>query len=128
MNFKRILLWSFILIFFSVLLILYGTLNPEENPYFPKCPFLLITGYKCPGCGSQRAIHCLLNFDIVSAFRENALMMISIPYILGGIFFDTIKVPGKKTLKWRKILYGRNAIILILVIIFAFWILRNLIH
>src|SRR5437762_10353071 len=37
--------------------------NPAApaNQWFPKCPFLLLTGYQCPGCGSTRACYQLLH-------------------------------------------------------------------
>ncbi|MDR2119318.1 MAG: DUF2752 domain-containing protein [Tannerella sp.] len=62
--------------------IIYFQYNPAANIWFPKCPFLMATGLKCPGCGSQRAVHALLHFDFCSAFIHNALLIISIPYIL----------------------------------------------
>jgi hypothetical protein len=85
-----------------------------------------MTGLKCPGCGSQRAIHYLLNFDILSAIKENAILVISIPYILTGVAFDSVKKSNENILKWRKILFGQKAIFVILSIIIAFWILRNI--
>jgi len=62
--------------------VIYFSYNPVESFFFPKCPFLALTGLKCPGCGSQRAIHALLHLDIRSAFQYNALLIISIPYIM----------------------------------------------
>ena len=39
-----------------VLLIVLGTIyfvfNPSKTALFPQCPFLLLTGFRCPGCGS----------------------------------------------------------------------------
>ncbi len=35
----------------------------------PRCLFKLITGYECPGCGSQRAFHSLLHGDIAAAWH-----------------------------------------------------------
>ena len=40
------------------------------------------TDIKCPGCGSQRAIHSLLNLDIKSAFGYNPLLVCTLPYII----------------------------------------------
>ena len=126
MDINKILKWTIVLIVASVLIILYKTYNPSGNIYFPKCPFLTLTGLKCPGCGSQRAVHYLLNFDIFNALTENIILVLSIPYILSGIVFDSLKETNENILKWRKVLFGRKAIFLILTIIIAFWILRNL--
>lgn len=35
------------------------------------CPFLLITGYPCPGCGITRAAFSLLRLDFAAAFSFN---------------------------------------------------------
>jgi len=123
---SKILKWGIAIILVTILAILYRTYNPNGNIYFPKCPFRELTGLKCPGCGSQRAIHYLLNFDILNAIKENLILVLSIPYILTGLVFDSLKKPNEKILKWRKVLFGRKAIFLILAIIIAFWILRNL--
>lgn len=126
MDFSKIIKWSIAIIFLLILVILYKTYNPYGNIYFPKCPFRELTGLKCPGCGSQRAIHYLLNFDILNAIKENVILVLSIPYILTGLVFDTLKKPNEKVLKWRKVLFGQKAIFLILTVIIAFWILRNI--
>ena len=62
--------------------VIYFAYNPSDSVWFPKCPFLLLTGLRCPGCGSQRTIHALLHLDFRSAFRYNALLIGSIPYII----------------------------------------------
>lgn len=123
---SKILKWSIVIILLTILAILYKAYNPNENMYFPKCPLRELTGLKCPGCGSQRAIHYLLNFDILNAIRENVILVLSIPYVLTGLAFDTLKKPNEKILKWRKLLFGEKAIFLILAIIIVFWTLRNL--
>ncbi len=55
-------------------------LDPLECPLFPKCPFLVLTGLECPGCGTQRALHSLLHLHIIDALRYNALLIFSLPY------------------------------------------------
>lgn len=62
--------------------IIFFTFDPSASVLFPKCPFLMLTGWQCPGCGSQRAIHALLHLDIVAALRYNALLVLSLPLIL----------------------------------------------
>lgn len=106
--------------------IFFKVFNPYEVDFFPTCPFLYLTGYKCPGCGSQRAIHYIFNFEFVNAARENLLLMFAIPYMIVGAWFDTIKVKTPKQLKIRRFLFGQKAIWLILVLVIGFWILRNI--
>ena len=126
MEICKILKWTIVLIVVSILIILYKTYNPSDNIYFPKCPFRTLTGLKCPGCGSQRAVHSLLNFDIFNAITENVILVLSIPYILTGIVFDYFKKTNDNILKWRNRVFGQKAIFVILSIIIVFWILRNL--
>ena len=78
---KNLLLISAAGLVLVALIVVYGVFDPTSVP-FPRCPFLLLTGLECPGCGSQRAIHSLLHLDIVSAWRYNALMVISIPIVI----------------------------------------------
>jgi len=108
----------------GVLFVFY-TLDPAEQPVFPRCPFLLLTGYECPGCGSQRAIHSLLHFDFKAAFRYNALMVPVIPYVLIGIYLQCFG-GSRRHPKIEKIFYGRWSALTVLVLVFAFWIGRNL--
>lgn len=51
--------------------------------YFPPCMFHAVTHLNCPGCGSQRAIHYLLHGRIAQALAMNALLVISIPFLIG---------------------------------------------
>lgn len=105
---------------------IYFVFSPEESKYFPQCPFHHFTGLDCPGCGSQRAIHSLLHFKIKDAFLYNPLLVLFIPYIIMGVYMEYFG--GKeKYPKMRRILMGRNAILVILVIVILFWIGRNLI-
>jgi hypothetical protein len=122
----NIIKWIAISISLIVFYIIYTYFNPNEADFFPKCPFLLLTGYQCPGCGSQRAIHYLFNFDIVHAFYENMLLVISIPYIILGAYFDMVEIKTDRQLRIRKFLYGQKAIFVIFVFIIGFWILRNI--
>ncbi|MCE5178193.1 MAG: DUF2752 domain-containing protein [Porphyromonadaceae bacterium] len=106
-------------------LFLFYRFDPETQPFFPKCPFLLVTGYQCPGCGSQRALHSLLHADIGTAFKQNAFMVLIIPYIFLGIYLQYLggkqRHPGIE-----RIFYGKWSAVILLVVIIAYWILRNL--
>ena len=63
----------------GVLFVVYALIDPATAWWMPKCPFHLLTGYDCPGCGSQRAVHALLHGDVTRALRENALLVCLLP-------------------------------------------------
>lgn len=102
---------------------IYYALDPSQSGIFPRCTFLTLTGYKCPGCGSQRAVHALLHGEIGQAFRYNALLLIAIPWLALCLY-------GEAQRTTRPRLYARiNAprlIWLFLALILLWWILRNI--
>ena len=71
--------------------ILYFAYNPATSAFFPRCPFLMATGLKCPGCGSQRALHSLLHLDFMQAFHYNAFLVLSLPLLLLLLFAEAIR-------------------------------------
>jgi len=108
------------------LIFIYKNFDPAVyTNYFPKCPFWKITGYQCPGCGSQRATHALLNLHVAEAFALNPLLVLAIPYLLIGFVLEKTSLSGK-FLGVRKAMFGPIAIKIVLVIVVAFWIGRNL--
>lgn len=52
--------------------------NPSQYGFYPVCHFYLTTGLTCTGCGSLRALHQLLNGNIIEALRLNALFVIGL--------------------------------------------------
>ncbi|CAN5153066.1 DUF2752 domain-containing protein [soil metagenome] len=113
-------------VFAAGLIFIYKNFDPAAyTEYFPKCPLLKFTGYQCPGCGSQRATHALLNLHVGKALALNPLFVIAIPYLLVGFIFERITL-SEKLLRVRKALFGPLAIKVVLVIIMVFWIGRNI--
>lgn len=64
-----------------VLAAVYFVFDPNVDGLFPRCGFFVLTGLKCPGCGSQRALHALLHGDVVGAFRLNMWIPVAAVYI-----------------------------------------------
>lgn len=98
--------------------------DPQKTAVFPQCPFFLLTGYRCPGCGSQRAIHELIHLNIVEAFDHNPLVVLILPYILLGVYwayFDGAKAHPVLQKKF----FGKYSAIIIILSIIAFGIARN---
>lgn len=89
----------------------------------PKCPWYALTGWKCPGCGSQRMIHALLHGDLAAAWTHNAFLLCSLPLIaaLGVIEADRRRWPRLYARLFRLPLY-----IAILLLLLAWTLLRNL--
>ena len=101
-----------------ILLSLYFFKNPSNFDFFPKCPFYKATGYFCPGCGSQRAIHDLAHLRITEALSHNLLMVIVLPTGFFMYFFFRER--------FNKIMYHPKSPYIIFGIILIYWILRNL--
>jgi hypothetical protein len=59
--------------------------NPAEHHFFPRCAFHVISGWDCPGCGGQRALHYLLHGNLGAAVRHNALLIALLPVGGGGL-------------------------------------------
>ena len=105
--------------------VIYGLFDPAKYAFFPKCPFRMLTGgLRCPGCGSQRAIHALLHLDFKEAFLHNPMIIISIPFLVllaaALILKDTH--PGL----YKKMNSSLLAVLLLILMIF-WWIFRNIV-
>lgn len=105
--------------------VIYGLFDPTEYAFFPKCPFLLLTGgLRCPGCGSQRALHSLLHLEFKEAFLYNPLIIISIPFI---ILLCTASLCKESHPHFYNTLNNSIVSRSLLVIVIVWWILRNII-
>jgi len=123
---RKVIVFGLIAAALIVLTIIYGKLNPENFYLFPKCPFKLLTGFECPGCGSQRAIHYLLNLKINSAIRANVLLIFSIPYLLLLIALELLKFKNRFFMRLHRVFYGTKAIWTVFAVVMLWWIVRNL--
>lgn len=83
----------------------------------PKCVFHSITGYDCPGCGSQRAVHALCHGRVADAWGYNPAIFFAVP--LAALYAVSPR-------RLNKIMYARTTLIAIAASIVAWWILRNL--
>ena len=97
--------------------------DPREPGNYPVCPFLGLTGYHCPGCGTLRALHQLLHGNPINALGYNLLTVLSLPLlayssVAGAMRAFRVPAPASlfihPKLIWS-LLFG----------ITAFWILRN---
>ena len=47
---KKHIAWTLLVL---VMCFIFYTLDPSECRVFPRCPFLTLTGWECPGCGNR---------------------------------------------------------------------------
>lgn len=103
---------------------LYFYTNPSEVDFLPKCPLYITTGFYCPGCGSQRATHQLLNLNIFGIIQQNVLFLFALILIgYQGIVWSLNHFFKKNIYNY---LYHPKLPIAILLLVFTFWILRNI--
>ena len=100
----------------------YKIFDPMESSIFPKCVFYSVTGLKCPGCGTQRALHAMLAGNSAAAWPSNAFLVVMLPVIallLGaeGIRKRAPRLEGAVNSKW--------VVAAVLVAVVAWWIARN---
>ncbi|MEV3927604.1 DUF2752 domain-containing protein [Actinomadura coerulea] len=67
----------------SVAAVLYvAAVDPNEAGHYPTCPFLALTGFQCPGCGSMRTVHALAHGHLREAFGLNVLTVAMLPVLV----------------------------------------------
>lgn len=97
--------------------------EPGKSGFFPGCPFRLLTGFTCPGCGTTRALHQILHGHFDIAFTLNPLLLLAIPFFLFAfIRYSAIVMRGGVP---RPNALPAPYIYAIFFIILSFWIFRN---
>lgn len=92
--------------------------------FFPQCPFYSLTGFFCPGCGSQRAFSALLHGHFLEALHFNLLLILSLPLLIYSLLFHLSDRLREKH-KVQKLVYSPLFAKALVVLICAFWLLRN---
>lgn len=100
-----------------------AVVSPEEQGHYPTCPFLTLTGYYCPGCGSLRAVHALTQGDIATAWERNPLLLVVGPLLLVAWVMWGLRILGKTT--WNTTRIPSVWIWVAFAAIIVFWIARN---
>lgn len=95
-----------------------GLVDPHRpDSVFPLCPFRLLTGLNCPGCGALRMLHDVLHGDLVAAINDNVVLLVGIPLLAGWILLR------RRSGKWPLTL---PAALTVLVTLAAWTVVRNL--
>jgi len=102
--------------------VVYYVFDPSVTP-FPRCPFLTLTGLKCPGCGSQRAFHSLLHFDVLAALHYNFMAVVSVPLL---IYLFAVEMLRTKNVDLYAKSHTPLFIKVLFLLIILWWVLRNI--
>jgi hypothetical protein len=100
-----------------------GSVDPNEPGHYPTCPFLAVTGWFCPGCGSLRALHALAHGDLRAALARNPLMVLTVPMLVAWWTAWLVREVRRRPRRWAApawTIWG------LLVLVLAFAVARNL--
>lgn len=106
---------------FGIMLIYH---DPETSNIFPKCPFYALTGLKCPGCGTQRALHDLFTGDFLAALGHNAFLLVSLPLCA---LYGVAEIVHNRCPRFYDKIMSPTAIWMLLGVILGWWIVRNIV-
>lgn len=122
-QFKRIIAVVVAVVAAATAIFIYHSFDPSQSMWFPRCPSKLITGFDCPGCGSQRAVHSLLNGDFAGMMRYNALLL---PALLMIGCIGAAKLLQNRYPRFYKAVTGNAAVYSVLAVVLFWTVLRNL--
>jgi hypothetical protein len=71
--------------------------DPATSGVFPPCPVRYLTGWYCPGCGSLRALHQLLQGNLRAAWALNPLTVVLLPFLAyGTVSYGLFELRGRR--------------------------------
>ncbi|WP_240809876.1 DUF2752 domain-containing protein [Actinomadura sp. WMMA1423] len=101
-----------------------AVVDPNESGHYPTCPFLALTGFQCPGCGSMRTVHALANGHVQEAFGLNVLTIAMLPVLtffwLRWARASVLDEPVRTKVAHPALIWALFAVVLL------FWLVRNL--
>lgn len=98
--------------------------DPSSVGFYPRCPFHLMTGLHCPGCGTIRALAALVHGNPRSAMAYNPLAVTMLPLLLTGylsLVSEVFSGPSLQAFPRRA-----RATWVLAGMIVVFWVLRNI--
>ena len=122
MNNKILIACAIVLV--AVAAVVLYVFDPSEYVLMPKCPFKMLTGLDCPGCGFQRAMHALLHGHVAEAIRFNVFLVVAVPYLLALLVANFLCTEHRKA-KLLAVLESRTAIWTYVVLYVAWMVIRN---
>jgi len=109
----------------AVVIVILAMWHPDDVSWAPTCLWREATGLDCPGCGTGRGVHHLLQGDPAAAWGLNPMMiLLGIPAAAVVIFGEAVILCRGRRVRWPSLpVWVGWAIMLVLA---AWWIGRNL--
>lgn len=104
--------------------LMYYFVNPTASSHPVHCVIRTVTGFQCPSCGTQRAIHALAHGHIVEALSYNYFFVLSVPYALMAVLATWYNYRHIFDGLYRFV-YHRYTLKAYVVIILLWWVGRN---
>jgi Protein of unknown function (DUF2752) len=99
--------------------------DPHQHGTWGLCPFKVLTGLNCPGCGGLRAVNDLTNGHLGAAVSSNLLVVSLMPVaILALALWATDRWRGEERRLPRQL--RRPAFVAFVVVVVVFTVCRNL--
>jgi hypothetical protein len=99
--------------------------DPHRDGSWGLCPWLLLTGTYCPGCGGLRAVNDLTRGDVAAAASSNLLFVGSLPLL--ALWWARRTADAWRGV--RRVADEHTALRVTVVVLAAtvvFWVVRNL--
>jgi hypothetical protein len=99
--------------------------DPHRDGSWGLCPWLLLTGTYCPGCGGLRAVNDLTRGDVAAAASSNLLFVGSLPLL--ALWWARRTADAWRGV--RRVTDEHTALRVTVVVLAAtvvFWVVRNL--
>lgn len=98
--------------------------DPHDSGSYGFCPFLVITGHPCPGCGGLRAVNDLTHGDVGAAISSNLLAVGLVAFlVVAWVVWALRRAQGTDA---RMLVVSNGALVLVLVVALVFAVARNM--
>jgi glucan phosphoethanolaminetransferase (alkaline phosphatase superfamily) len=121
---RKIFIWIAVLCALQLVIAFYYYVTASSG-YMPQCFFKSLTGWQCPGCGSQRMLHALLHGNISEAIAYNYFMPIILIFVLIAAWMDIVCSHNTRKYRW---IYRANIPLIFILLIVGWTIVRNILN
>jgi hypothetical protein len=97
--------------------------DPHRAGAWGFCPFRVLTGWDCPGCGGLRAVNDLTHLDVASAASSHLLLVLAVPLLaLGWLLWVRAAATGRALprIRWTPL-----RTLVLLGVVLGFTVVRN---